>query len=293
MKPQLTMTHKINTVQDILLELKQSLGSPEAAIEARIIVEHVLNLESSELISNSDNQLSRNQVQTILAIRDRRNKDKIPLAYLLEEAPFAGIKFFVNDDVLIPRPETEFLVKMILDETKKRKISQPSILDLGTGSGCIAIALKKALPGAKIYASDISQAALNVAGINANRHKTQIQFVMGDYLDPFLNISSSLIAVPIMRTKPPYFDVIVSNPPYVTQEEYEKLEPELYHEPKHALVGFPYEHIKKQVEENKLLRKNGFMAFEYGHTQKSQLKKIFPKAEFYKDLEDNDRFLIN
>lgn len=244
------------------------------------------------MISNSENQLSRNQVQTILEIRDKRNNEKIPLAYLLEEAPFAGMKFFVNDDVLIPRPETEFLVNLVLDEIKERKIHQASILDLGTGSGCIAIALKQALPSAKVYASDISQAALNVAGINANRHKTDIQFIMGDYLDPFLNLSSSPIAVPIMRTKAPYFDVIVSNPPYVTPKEYENLDPELYHEPKHALVGFPYEHIKRQIEENNLLKENGFTAFEFGYSQKAQLEKIFPKAQFYKDLEDNDRFLV-
>lgn len=286
------MINKIKTIQEILTELKNSLENAEAAIEAKIIVEHVLNLESSELISNADNQLSRNQVQTILEIRDKRNKEKIPLAYLLEEAPFAGMKLFVNDDVLIPRPETEFLVKLVLDKIKERKIHQASILDLGTGSGCIAIALKKALPSAKVYASDISQAALNVAGINANRHKAEVQFIMGDYLDPFLNISSSPIAIPIMRTQAPYFDVIVSNPPYVTKEEYESLEPELYHEPKHALVGFPYEHIKKQIEENDLMKKNGFIAFEFGHTQRPELEKIFPEAQFYKDLENNDRFLV-
>ena len=250
-------------------------------------------MESSELISDSDHQLSRNQVQTILEIRDKRNKEKIPLAYLLEEAAFAGMRFFVNNDVLIPRPETEFLVNLILDEIKERKIHQPSILDLGTGSGCIAITLKHALPAAKVYASDISQAALNVAGINANIHKTEIQFIMGDYLDPFLNLSKSPIALPVMRSKPPYFDIIVSNPPYVTKEEYEKLEPELYHEPKHALVGFPYEHIKKQILENNLLKKNGFMAFEFGYNQKTKLEKIFPEARFYKDLENNDRFLVN
>jgi release factor glutamine methyltransferase len=286
------MINKIKTIQDILTELKNSLENAEAAIEAKIIVEHVLNLESSELISNADNQLSRNQVQTILEIRDKRNKEKIPLAYLLEEAPFAGMKLFVNDDVLIPRPETEFLVKLVLDKIKERKIHQASILDLGTGSGCIAIALKKALPSAKVYASDISQAALNVAGINAKRHKAEIQFIMGDYLDPFLNISSSLIAIPIMRTRAPYFDVIVSNPPYVTKEEYENLEPELYHEPKHALVGFPYKHLKKQIEENHLMKNNGFMAFEFGYNQRPELEKIFPEAQFYKDLENNDRFLV-
>ena len=283
---------KIQTIQDILTELKTSLKNPEAAQEARIIVQSILNLDDSELISLADNKVSRKQIQAILEIRDKRNQEQIPLAYLLEEAPFAGLNFFVNDDVLIPRPETELLVNLVLDEIKERKIYQPTILDLGTGSGCIAIALKLALPFAKVYASDISQASLNVAAINAKRHTAEVNFVLGDYLDPFLNLSASPIAVPVMRSEAPYFDVIVSNPPYVTPEQYEKLEPELFHEPKHALVGFPYEHIKKQIEENNLIKENGFMAFEHGFEQKGDLEKIFPKAEFYADLEGNDRFVI-
>lgn len=283
----------IQTIADIVKELKNSLKNEEADLEAQIIVESVLNLERSELITNADNKLSRNQIQSMLDIRDQRNSQKIPLAYLLEEASFAGFKLFVNDDVLIPRPETELLVNQVLEEIKERKIHQPSILDLGTGSGCIAIALKKALPSAKVYASDISQAALNVAAINAKKQKTEIDFVLGDYLDPFLNISSSPIAVPIMRGDPPYFDLIVSNPPYVSEQEYKSLEPELFHEPKHALIGFPYEHIKKQIEENNLLKENAFMAFEFGFEQKDKLAKIFPAAKFYKDLEDNYRFLVN
>ncbi len=285
---------KLNSVQDILQELSSSLelDASEAKKEAQIIVETILNLTSSELITNSDIQLSRNQIQTMLDIRDKRNSEKIPLAYLLEEADFAGLKFFVNDDVLIPRPETELLINQVLDEIKERKIHHPTILDLGTGSGCIAITLKLALPFAKVYASDISQASLNVAAINAKRHKADINFVMGDYLDPFLNLSSSPIAVPVMRAEAPYFDVIVSNPPYIPQEEYEKLEPELFHEPKHALVGFPYKHIKNQIEENNLIKENGFMAFEHAYNQKEKLTTIFPEAKFYKDFEDNDRFLI-
>jgi release factor glutamine methyltransferase len=282
----------INTIKDLLQELKNTLANLEAVQEAHIILENILNLEPSELITNLDNRLSKNQIKTILDIRDKRNQEKIPLAYLLEEADFASLKFFVNDDVLIPRPETEFLVNLVLDEIKERKIHHPSILDLGTGSGCIAISLKKALPFAEVFASDISQAALNVAAINAKRNKAEVNFIMGDYLDPFLNISHSPIALPIMRSAPPYFDVIVANPPYISPEEYQNLEAELYHEPKHALVGFPYEHIKKQIQENNLLKENGFMAFEFGFQQKNKLEKIFPTAVFYKDLEDNDRFLI-
>lgn len=279
------------TLQEIYQELKSSINSDEASREAQIILETILNIDKSEFITNEDLKLTKNQIKTILEIRDRRNKEKIPLAYLLEEAPFGNLKLFVNSDVLIPRPETELLVEKVLEEIKERKIHHPTILDLCTGSGCIAISLKLALPAAKVYGSDISKAALNVAAINAKRYNADIEFVLGDYLDPFIYNSNSPIALPIIKGKPPYFDVIVSNPPYVSKEDYEKLSPELHHEPKHALVGFPYEHIKKQAKA--LIKENGFLAFEFGLGQEEKLKEIFPQAKFHKDYASIDRMLIS
>lgn len=284
----------MSTLKDIYQRLKKELQNNEAELEARIILETILNMDSSELISEADTKLTRNQIKKIMDIVEVRNKEKTPLAYILEEAHFMDLKLFVNDDVLIPRPETELVVEKVLNEIKERKIYQPTILDLCTGSGCIAIALKKAIPAAKLYASDISKAALNVAAINAKRYKTEINYVMGDYLDPFLNLSSSPIAVPIMKGQPPYFDVIVCNPPYISASEYEELEDEVKHEPRHALVGFPYADIKRHGE--KLLKAGGFMAFEFGfsHDQnyRKKLEEIFPKADFYQDFESHDRYFI-
>lgn len=284
------MPIKTVNLKEIYQELSSTIQSDEAEKEAQIILETILNIDKSEFIIDGDLKLTRNQCKTILEIRDRRNKEKIPLAYLLEEAHFLKLKLFVNSDVLIPRPETELLVENVLAEIKHRKIHHPTILDLGTGSGCIAIALKLALPAAKIYASDISTAALNVAAINAKRYNADIELVLGDYLDPFLGISSSPIAVPIFKTPPPYFDLIISNPPYVSKEDYEKLAPELFHEPKHALVGFPYLHIKNQAKT--LIKENGFLAFEFGLGQEKKLAEIFPNADFYKDYSNIDRMLI-
>ncbi len=279
-----------STLKNIYQELKSSLKIAEPEAEARIILEYVLNISPSELISESELHITKSQLAKIYSIRDKRNQERIPLAYLLEEAPFKDLKFFVNSDVLIPRPETELLIDLILEEIKQRKIHQPTILDIGTGSGCIAISLKLALPAAKIYASDISKAALSVASINARRYNTDIELIMGDYLDPFLNLSSSPVAIPVMKGAPPYFDIIVSNPPYVSEEDYSKLEPEVKHEPKHALTGFPYKQIKEQGLS--LLKENGFMVFEFGQGQRPKLENIFPGANFYKDLEGNDRFLL-
>lgn len=281
---------KSKTIKQTLLELEKELKIDEAAREARIILESVLNMEPSELISNDETMLTTSQLKKIQDIVDKRNKERVPLAYLLEEAHFRNLKLFVNDDVLVPRPETEELVSVVLDEIKERKIHQPTILDLCTGSGCIAISLKLALPAAKIYASDISRAALNVASINAKRYNADIDFVMGDLLEPFHGVSSSPVAVPIMKGKPPYFDVIVCNPPYISEEDYKKLEPELEHEPKHALVGFPYEDIQREAKP--LLKENSFMAFEFGYGQALELKKIFPLSKIINDLAGHERMLV-
>lgn len=278
------------SIQEIYVELKNSLTNDEAAKEAKIILETILNLSPEELLTHSETKLTRNQLKIIRELRDRRNSEKIPLAYLLEEAPFRNLNLFVNNDVLIPRPETELLIDIILDEIKQRKIYEPTILDLGTGSGCIAISLKLALPRARVLASDISRAALNVASINAKRYNADIEWVMGDYFDPFTMQTNSPIAIPVMKGPPPYFDIIVSNPPYISEEDYKKLAAELFHEPKHALTGFPYKTIKQEGE--KLLKPGGFIACEFGQGQETKLAEIFQGASFHKDLSGIIRHLV-
>lgn len=294
-------------LSDVYHKLKTELANGETQLEAAIILEHVLNISAAEIVANPEMQLTQNQLQKIERISKERKETKKPLAYILEEAPFFQYRLFVNKDVLIPRPETEQLVEIVLDEIKKRKISQARILDLGTGSGCLAIALKKALPSATVYASDISKGALNVAAINARRYEADITFVFGDYLDPFIAElhSHSPISSPVISGEPPFFDVVVSNPPYISEEDYQKLEAELFHEPKHALVGFPYEHIreqllglrssisfKKEQIPKKIISDEGFMAFEFGENQSKELLKIFSDAKIIKDINGKDRFLL-
>lgn len=283
--------NKNTTLEQIYKNLKVTLFSDEAEIEARIILETVLERKFSSMILDPDLIVSPNSIAKIQRIVQLRNYEKIPLAYILEEAHFMGLKLFVNSDVLIPRPETEILVEKVLEEIKFRKIHKPVILDLGTGSGAIAIALKKALPSSKVYASDISKAALNVASVNAKNHKAEINFIWGDYLDPFIHTSyRSQISIPIFKSKPPYFDVLVSNPPYLSDEDYKNLEPELLHEPKHALVGFPYAQIKDQSQS--LIKKNGFIAMEFGFGQTEKILEIFPNARVFKDLAAINRIFI-
>lgn len=286
------MKHETYTIKKIYQELKETLRTDESELEAKIILESILGIKATDIVTHADQILTQNQIAKILEVRNIRNDRRTPLAYILEEAYFMGLKLFVNSDVLIPRPETELLVEKVLEEIKDRRISKPTIIDLCTGSGCIAIALKRALPAATMYASDISKAALSIAAINAKRHEVDINFVLGDYLDPFLADSyKSQISIPIIKGEAPYFDVIVSNPPYVSKEDYEKLEPELKHEPRHALIGFPYKQIKRQAQT--LIKSHGFIACEFGLKQEEKLKEIFPNAKFFKDYAGIYRILID
>ena len=279
-----------DNLKDVYKYLANTLFNDEAKREALIILKAVTGLDNHQIFTDDEYRLSNSQIKKIKELIYSRNEEHIPLAYLLEQAYFLDLELFVNKDVLIPRPETELLVLETLNKIKENKLRQATILDLCTGSACIAIALKRALPSANVYASDISKDALNVALINAEKYGLDINFVLGDYLDPFLAHKRSPIAVPIIRASAPYFDVVISNPPYVSESEYLDLAPELKHEPQHALVGFPYQHIKEQLKG--LIKENGFFAFEFGFKQANAILEIFPTAQIFSDLAGIERFAI-
>lgn len=130
-----------------------------------------------------------------------------PVQYVLGFAWFYGMKFEVNRHVLIPRPETEELVELVIDHCRQHQIIQPKIIDLGTGSGCIPVSLKKNIPGATVYAIDIMEPALEIAKHNARINKTDVTFFKEDMLDP----------QQLQQYAP--FDLIISNPPYIAEEE--------------------------------------------------------------------------
>lgn len=165
----------------------------------------------------------------------RKLKQHVPIQYILGSTEFYGLHFFVNEAVLIPRPETEELVEWVIErtrdegrwarETSNIKHQTLNILDIGTGSGCIAIALKKNIPDATVFAMDISEKALAVAAQNAKNNNTEIQFIHADILASALKLSNS-------RT----FELIISNPPYITEAEKETMHKNvLDHEPHTAL----------------------------------------------------------
>lgn len=212
-------------------------------------------------------------------------REKKPIQYIFGETEFYGLRFFVNENVLIPRPETEELIEQILLSHPK---SQVKILDIGTGSGCIPIVLKKHLPQSSVSAIDVSEKALELAKVNAEYHQTDIDFLHMDFLrDPTKDL--------------PKFDIIVSNPPYIAQSEADEIFDQVKNfEPKIALfvpdenplifyqkiADFAQNHLhadgKIFVEINQHLGKATQTIFE----------KQYKQVKLIKDLSGNDRIII-
>ena len=215
------------------------------------IVESVFQAGRQTLLRDKDKQLSANDLAQIEKITEELKKYR-PLQYILGKTEFYGLPFQVNEQVLIPRPETEELVEWVIEGTRYTvhgtgcivHRAPCKILDMGTGSGCIAIALAKHLPEAEVYALDISEKALEVAEENAHLNKVNVRFFQYDILAPLpctphrapctkYRAPSTEYRVPC---PPSSFDIIVSNPPYITPSERHTMSPNvLAYEPHQAL----------------------------------------------------------
>ncbi|MBQ6687386.1 MAG: peptide chain release factor N(5)-glutamine methyltransferase [Bacilli bacterium] len=214
---------------------------------------------------------------------EEKLNQKYPVQYLIGNVEFYGITLFVNENVLIPRYETELLVEKTINLINKYDLKKPDILDIGTGSGCIAISLKTNID-CNITAVDICEKALKVAKENAIRNNANIKFIKKDILN------ENIVAK---------YDVIVSNPPYVMYDE--KVDPQTKYEPQKALFANNnglefYEHIiKKSIGH---LNKTGIIAFEIGMTQAKEIIDIannyYPDAtiKVEKDFTNKDRYLF-
>lgn len=171
-----------------------------------LVLEHITKMPRMEQVKSKLAYLTCTQLESIDAITERLKRNE-PVQYVLGEVWFAGRKFKVNKNVLIPRPETEELVNWVLKESQKPKVKSQNILDVGTGSGCIPITIKKKLPLARITAIDVCSEALFTATENAIEHDVEVDFILLDFLD-----EEKWAALG-------QFDSIVSNPPYVKQSE--------------------------------------------------------------------------
>jgi release factor glutamine methyltransferase len=218
------------TVRRVLMDGTQFLrdaGIESARLDAEVLLGHALDKERADIYLGMESTLNDSDEKIFRESLTRRAKGE-PVAYITGHKEFWSLDFVVTPDVLIPRPETELVVELTLKEAITTKAAL-KILDIGTGSGVIAIALAKELPAAEIWAVDVSAAALNIAEVNARRHGVaeRVKFLDGDLFDPITELGHR-------------FDVIVSNPPYILSKEIANLGREVRDwEPKMALDGGP------------------------------------------------------
>lgn len=267
-------------------ELIPLYGEGETQALFELAVEHYLGLAKSKVMSELGRRLQQSEILDIYDCA-KGLKQQIPIQHLLGEAWFMGIKFKVNSQVLIPRPETEELCDLIIRENKNAK----HLLDIGSGSGCIPISLKKHLPFSEVYACDICAEALDIALENALLNETEIQFFKEDVLAP--DFSSRV------KTR---FDVIVSNPPYVLRSESTQMEKQvLEHEPHLALFvegTDPILFYRKIIEHCKvLLTTGGKLYFELNPLTAYEVETLaiasglFKEVALMKDMSGKERFL--
>lgn len=271
-----------SVITDVRAALKEGMAQlrahdvPSYTLAAELLLMCAMDRDRTWLYTHPEAELNASGAREYFALIARRAAGE-PTQYLTSKQEFWGLEFEVNRDVLIPRPETEHVIEVALERLGARGIKinmrtgEPSpplrIADGGTGSGCLTVALAHELPHAEIFATDISAAALEVARRNAARHSvsSRVHFFEGDLLGP---VSAS----------PGSFDLIVSNPPYVAQDDAPTLAREVReHEPHTALFGGPsgieiYDRLIKQAGE--LLRSGGVLVLELGYNSAQHVRAI-------------------
>jgi len=250
------------TVASALADAAQRLD----ASEARLLLAHALGASRAQLVAHPERTLAGAVPDRFAALVARRAAGE-PIAYLVGEREFWSLALHVTPAVLIPRPETEALIERALERLPRSEAC--SVLELGTGSGAIAIALARERPQARIVATDISEEALAVARDNAARHGVDIAFVRGDWLD----------AVGAGRR----FDLVVSNPPYVCTRDPHLGRGDLRFEPRVALDGGDdgLDCIRRIVREaREHLSPGGWLALEHGHDQAPACREILVAAGY-------------
>jgi release factor glutamine methyltransferase len=265
---------------------KVGIVTPENEIE--MILCHLLDVDRLNLFLHGDRLIDKTTIEKLKKIVAQRST-RYPLQMILHEYWFYGRKFYVNDDVMVPAPETEILCQGALTFLSSNGTRAPRIVDVGTGSGVIAITLASEFAGSTVLALDISRAALKVARQNAQTHKVagRIEFRESDLMDSL--------------KKNEKFDLIISNPPYVTEEEYKTLAPEVHADPKISITSGEDGLDAIRVILNKApdyLNPGGRIMIEIGHNHAAIISKIteadrrYDSISVLKDLNNFDRIVI-
>lgn len=272
------------TVGELFTNVKallKSAGIDTYRFDAQCIMEDCFGARLPVILTNSSAKTPDDVLENVRAMADKRVSGE-PLQYILGQWEFYGYPFKVGEGVLIPRPDTETLVEKVIDYCKENNLESPKIADLCSGSGCIAVTLKKQLPKAQVFALELSDKAYaylnkNAHLNNADIHTLKVDILSGGVADSFENL-----------------DVIVSNPPYLTQTEMDELQTEVKYEPEMALFGGNdgldfYRQIPKLWK--KALKTGGLMAFEIGCGQENDVAELLEKEnyiniEYTKDTAD-------
>ena len=256
----------------------------DASIIAKKLAEYIFKITRAQMIANNDMEFSKDQTDNYIN-SIKKISTGIPIQYITNNQEFMNLNFYVDENVLIPQPDTETLVEEVINEYKEKKCE---ILDLCTGSGAIAISLAKYINESNIVASDISMKALQIAKLNAEKNlvRKKIEFIESDMFNKIYKDD---------------FDIIVSNPPYIKTKVIEELDKQVKNEPYIALDGGA-DGLKfyKIIIENayKYIKNEGKVFLEIGYDQKNELINLFKENNHYeniyskKDLGGNDRIIV-
>jgi len=282
------------TIQKLLnwvTEYLTSKGIDSPRLSAELLLSHVLALKRIDLYTQFDKTVAKQQLDILHDLVKRAGQDE-PVAYLVGKTEFYSLELNVTPDCMIPRPETELLVERAIEFLRTRRDTQ-FVCDLCTGCGCIAVAIAKNYPDARIIATDICDAALAVAAGNIEKHqlKERITLLCGDLFDPIIS------GLDVDK-----FDLIACNPPYVSTAEYEKLDKNVKdYEPKVALfAGVDGLDIYRRVIEkaDRFLKPDAALMLEIGYAQGQAVRQLleqtgaFAEIKIEKDIHNNDRIAI-
>lgn len=268
------------TIRQALRMGAQSVDSITPALDTSVLLRHIIGKDELYIIINPEELITDEQETKLKEYIEIRNTG-MPVAYILKNKDFMGMNFYVDERVLIPRPDTEILVEKVLKNIKKGA----RILDIGTGSGAIAVSIAKLTPDTIVTAIDISDDALEVARYNANKLGAKVNFVKSDLFE---------------HVEGP-FDLIVSNPPYIDEEEMGMLESNVADfEPHLALYGGEdgLDYYRKIIQGSiDFLSQSGILAFEIGYNQAASVSQImesygFENIEVLQDYSEKDRVVI-
>ena len=257
------------------------------AIKSKRLAKFILNMNDQEIIQNMDKEIEEDcKTRFYLAIIEVISG--MPIQYITNSQEFYGLDFYVDENVLIPQPDTEILVEEVLNIIKNNYKETINILDICTGSGCIGMAMSKKVEDVKTTLLDVSKDALNIAERNANKilgNPSNIKFIESDMFDEIEE----------------EYDIIVSNPPYIAKTEWEDLSSEVQKEPFIALYGGEdgLDFYRILIEEaQKYLSDDGYLCLEIGYKQREDVIELLKENENYyniyskKDLSGNDRIVI-